>query len=271
MGIPNNIQSFTLFIRPDEKSQLIADNIRKLNLTSSHPLTECDDGDLIIAVGGDGSFIKAVTDTNFSPQKIYTGIHTGTLGFLQNLSEQDIYTLVQYIHHEENLNVQKIYLATIRISFNDGRISEYFALNELLVAGENYSKIYFEEYIQGGLLQKVSASGIIIATSTGDTALSLNTKGAIDFSNNRQLACTLMSPIKNATSENFIDNSIICLEIRLVVKPSKNIQIIIDGIKKNIDTERIKDITVRINTPIQKLAIQDFPKVRVVREKILGY
>ena len=55
--------------------------------------------------------------------------------------------------------------------------------------------------------------GIVIATSTGDTAFSLNANGAIDFSNNFQLVCTLSAPIRNAAYERFITNPIICSKI----------------------------------------------------------
>ena len=84
----NNIKTFTMFVRPDKRSQQIANSIRNLNSGSQKPLIEAEDGDLIIAIGGDGTFIDAVTSTHFSQSKVYVGIHTGTLGFLQNLSDR---------------------------------------------------------------------------------------------------------------------------------------------------------------------------------------
>ena len=68
----NKIRSFRLFVRPDEKSRMLADEIRTLNKEKANPLKETDDGDLVIAIGGDGTFINAVMDTNFSKDKIYT-------------------------------------------------------------------------------------------------------------------------------------------------------------------------------------------------------
>lgn len=270
----NNIKSFQLFVRPDDKSIQIAKNIKELNLKNDTPLKESDDADLVIAIGGDGTFIDAVTNTQFSKEKIYTGIHTGTLGFLQDLSANDIFFLIQYINFERELKTRKVYLSLIKVFLSDGTMHTYFSLNEVLVVGESYSKISFAEYINGELLQNVSGNGIVIATSTGDTAYSLNSSGAIDFSRNFQLVCTLETPIQNAAYERFITNSIICSKIKLVLKKSSNVCIIIDGRKKDIKSELIESVEVSMTDDsnfIRKLDLINFSKVRVVRNKILGY
>ncbi len=269
----NNVKTFRLFVRSDDKSRQIADQIRILNEKAQTPLIESDNADLVIAIGGDGTFIDAVTSTHFSENIIYTGIHTGTLGFLQDLCEKDIFSLIQYINFEEEIKTRKVYTASVEILFKDGSTAQFFALNDVLIAGDNYSKIRFEEHINGEFLQSVTGSGIIIATSTGDTAHSLNANGAIDLSNNCQLVCTLLSPIRNAAYERFISNPIICSEINLILKPSNNISIIIDGKKKELDSDSIKRIVVTMLgcNFINKLDLMNYSKVRIIREKILGY
>lgn len=269
----NNVKTFRLFVRPDEKSMQIADTIRKLNQKTTNPLIESDIADLVIAIGGDGTFIDAVTSTHFSKNIIYTGIHTGTLGFLQDLSEKDIFSLIQYFNHEEELQTREVYIASIDVYLNNGNTLHFFSLNEILVAGDKYSKIGFKEYFNDNFLQEVRGSGIIIATSAGDTAHSLNAGGAIDLSNNCQLVCTLIHPIRNAAYERFIANPIICSKITLDLIPSNNISIIIDGKDKDIDSSSIEKVEVSMlaSNYINKLDIMNFSKVRIIREKILGY
>ena len=270
----NTVKSYTLFVRSDSKSMQIANTIRSLNQTNEHPLLECTDGDLVIAIGGDGTFIDAVTSTNFSRTKIYTGIHTGTLGFLQDLSANDIFSLIKYINFEKELNTRKIYVSSIKVHLKNSSILSFHSLNEVLIVGKDYSKISFSEYINGELLQKISGNGIIISTSTGDTAYSMNSNGAIDFSRNFQLVCTLETPIRNAAYERFITNSIICSQINVVLEPSKNICIIIDGARKAIDSEMIESVEVTMlddSNYINKLELVTFSKVGVIRNKILGY
>lgn len=270
----NTIKSFQLFVRQDEKSIQIANSIRNIASNLSIPIKESQDGDLVIAIGGDGTFIDAVTSTNFSKDKVYTGIHTGTLGFLQDLSANDIISLIQYINFEREINVRKVFISSVKVFLKDGSYREIFSLNEVLVVGKAYSKISFAEYINGELLQNVSGNGIVIATATGDTAYSLNSNGAIDFSRNFQLVCTLETPIKNAAFERFITNPIICSKININLKSSDNICIIIDGKQKEIESKMIESVEVSMandSNYINKLDLMNYSKVRVVRNKILGY
>ncbi len=269
----NEIRSFCLFVRNDSRSESIADSIRELNDCSGKPLQESIDGDLVIAIGGDGTFIDSVTSTNFSKNKIYAGIHTGTLGFMQNLSENEIFTLIKYIQYEKEIKTRKVLVSKVVVNLNNDKTLEFKSLNEVLVVGKNYSKISFSEYVNGELLQNVTGNGIIIATNTGDTAYSMNSGGAIDFSNHFQLVCTLETPIKNAAYERFITNPIICSKVLIIPKISSNISVIIDGITREIIPEEIKDIAVSIDGSdyINKLELESFSKVNIIRNKILGY
>ena len=271
----NEVKTFRLFVRSDSRSQQIANIIRAVNAKNTCPLTESDnDANLVIAIGGDGTFIDAVTTTNFSKDIVYTGIHTGTLGFLQDLCENDIYSLIQYINYEQELQTRKVITAYAEVFLKNGSTQHFFALNEVLVVGKDYSKISFSEYVNGELLQKVTGNGIIISTSTGDTAYSLNANGAIDLSNNCQLVCTLETSIRNAAYERFITNPIICSKIVIALEPAENISIIIDGIKRNIDSSLIKKVEVSMidnSNYINKLDLTNYSKVRIIRNKILGY
>lgn len=268
------LRTFTLFVRPDERSKSIAEKIRVLNSNSSTPLTETNDGDLIIAIGGDGTFIDAVTKTQFSKNKLYTGVHTGTLGFLQDLDEKDIFSLFQYLNFAQVLNTRKVFVPFAKVILKNGVTKQFNALNEVLVSGKDNSKIItFAEYVNGRLLHNVSANGIIISSSTGDTAYSRSAGGAIDLSNNFQLVCTLLTPLMTSVNERFIPNSIICRDATIVLKPSDNISIIIDGVLKDIDSRLIEKVEVSVaeDNYINKLDIMSYDKVDVIRRKLLGY
>lgn len=270
----NKIKTFRLFIRPDEKSQNVAKIIREFNKNSIKPLKEVDDGDLVIAIGGDGTFIDAVTSTKFNKEKVYVGIHTGTLGFFQSLLPSEIYTLIKYFSYEKEINTRKIFVPSIVVNLNDGEKFEFNALNEVVIGGTDYSKITFSEYVNGDLFQKVSACAICIASTNGDTARSMNAGGAIDFSGHSQLIRTLELPIKNATCENFIGNTVICSDLEIALESSNRISIIIDGRPRNIDSNKIKSVQVSMNDNsnyINKFELEAYSKTKIIREKILGY
>lgn len=278
----NTVKTFTLFIRsnknnkalPDEESNRVANTFREINAKFSNPLRETDNGDLIIAIGGDGTFIDAVTSTGFDKTKIYVGVHTGTLGFLQNLSPDEVSSLINYIKHEKEINTRKLLISSVDVFLTNGNTFHYYSLNEILVAGFNYSKISFAEYVNNDFLQNVSGNGISIATNTGDTAYSMNSGGAIDFSDHYQLVCTPLTLIQNAAYERFIRNPIICSKVSIVPKPCDNITIIIDGITKEIDSLSIQKIDVSIldgSNFINKFEFGQYSKCNVIRKKILGY
>lgn len=270
----NNIKTFSLFVRDDEKSKKIADYIRQLSACSNGHLNENENGDLVIAVGGDGTFLRAVNETGFSKDKIYAGIHTGTLGFLQDISENDIYAMIQYLTYQKEISTRRVLIPSISIELVTGEKEGYKAFNEILICGKNYTTIRFSQYINDELLQEVSGNGIIVSSSTGDTAYSMSAGGAIDFSGNFQLIATLLTPIQNKAYPDFILNSIICPRIVVVPQKSDNIQIIIDGIPKQISSEQIQSIEVSMlnsESYINKLEIQKYSKVQIIREKILGY
>lgn len=270
----NTVRTFTLFVRPDKNSRQIAESIRDLNRHSQKPLIETEDGDLIIAIGGDGTFIDSVTSTNFNPSKVYVGIHTGTLGFLQNLSPSEGFALIQYFNYEEEIKTRQMLVSSATVNLLNGETLHFRSLNEVLIAGTDYSNISFAQYVNDELVQNVVGNGIIIATNTGDTAYSMNAGGAIDFSNHFQLVCTLLTPNLNAAYERFITNPIICSKVSIVpTKPSNRISIIIDGIRKDINVSQLKSIDVCLDGSdyIHKFELTKYSKANIVRNKILGY
>ena len=102
----------------------------------------------------------------------------------------------------------------------------------------------------------------------------MNSGGAIDFSNNYQLVCTLETPILNAAYERFITNPIICSQVSIIPKQPSKVSIIIDGITKKINPRHIKSIHVSMldgSNYINKFELENYSKANIIRKKILGY
>lgn len=270
----NTIKTFTLFIRNDPKSEQVANSIRDYNKRSTKPLQEVPKGgDLIIAIGGDGTFLHAVNETDFDKTKVYTGIHTGTLGFLQTISPEESFALIKYFHYEEEINPRKVLVSSVTVNLTNDESIRFHSLNEVLIVGKNYSKISFAEYVNGELLQNVSGNGITVATNTGDTAYSMNSGGAIDFSDHFQLNCKLITPIVNASNERIIQNPIICSKVSIVPKSSDKLSILIDGMPRDIDSTQIESVDVSMldgSNYINKFELKPYSKTDSIKRKILG-
>ena len=63
--------------------------------------------DLAIAIGGDGSFLRMVNNTNFNSNIYYVGINTGTLGFLQEIKPDNLEYFMSSLN-ENNFKVDNI-------------------------------------------------------------------------------------------------------------------------------------------------------------------
>ncbi|MEN9302390.1 MAG: hypothetical protein RL264_819 [Bacteroidota bacterium] len=133
--------------------------------------------DLMISMGGDGTFIKAVNYIRSSEVPIL-GINTGRLGFLANISIAQIENTLDRIYRKE-YEYQKRSLLRVHTDediFGD----ENFALNELtLHKKDTSSMITVHASLDNKYLNSYWADGLIVSTPTGSTAYNLSCGGPI--------------------------------------------------------------------------------------------
>ncbi len=133
--------------------------------------------DLTISMGGDGTFLKTVSYIQDSGVPIM-GINMGRLGFLANISkEQILHTLTQV--KEKQFEFQKRSL--LRVFTEEDIFGEdNFALNELtLHKKDTASMITVHASLDNKYLNAYWADGLIVSTPTGSTAYSLSCGGPI--------------------------------------------------------------------------------------------
>jgi NAD+ kinase len=133
--------------------------------------------DLSFSLGGDGTFIQNVKYVRDSQVPVL-GINTGRLGFLANISKEDLEEamhLVQkkaYVHQKRSL---------IRVETENNLFGEEnIALNEVtLQKKDTSSMITVHARLEGKYLNSYWADGLIVATPSGSTAYSLSCGGPI--------------------------------------------------------------------------------------------
>jgi NAD+ kinase len=133
--------------------------------------------DLTLSIGGDGTFIKTVSYIRDSGVPIL-GINTGRLGFLANISREQVeYTMNQV--RQKKYDFQKRSLLRIKTEeelFGD----DNFALNEVTFhKKDTASMITVHASLDDKYLNSYWADGLIIATPTGSTAYNLSCGGPI--------------------------------------------------------------------------------------------
>jgi NAD+ kinase len=137
-------------------------------------LAHCD---LVLSIGGDGTFLEAVTLVRHLDIPI-AGINSGRLGFLAHIAKDSIDQVFEQLM-ACNFKTQPIDLLEIIIPGQPfGELN--FALNEIAITKrDNASMITVHAWLNGAFLNSYWADGLIIATATGSTAYSLSVGGPI--------------------------------------------------------------------------------------------
>ncbi len=133
--------------------------------------------DMLFSIGGDGTFLEAVTYVRNSGIPI-VGINSGRLGFLADISQDDLLEAIEEIS-QGAYQVKELALLELDalLELEDGF---QYALNEIAVhKRDSSSMITIHAYLNNEFLNSYWADGLIISTPTGSTAYSLSVGGPI--------------------------------------------------------------------------------------------
>jgi NAD+ kinase len=134
--------------------------------------------DLVIVVGGDGTLLHAAR-MMAEYQVPLVGINLGRLGFLVDVSPQDIESSLDPILAGEYQSDRRAMLS-VRVIAEDGLERSYTALNDVVVHKWNTARmIELEMDIDGVFVSAQRSDGLIIATPTGSTAYALSGGGPL--------------------------------------------------------------------------------------------
>ena len=132
--------------------------------------------DLVISMGGDGTFLKCVRYIKDSGVPIL-GINTGRLGFLANVSKDQINDALKDVKDKKYV-FQKRSLLSVQVDGDSNK--EYFALNELAIhKKDSSSMVAINVYLDDNYLNSYWSDGLIVSTPTGSTAYNLSCGGPI--------------------------------------------------------------------------------------------
>ena len=134
--------------------------------------------DLLISFGGDGTFLDTATMIKDSQIPIL-GINAGRLGFLANITQDDIDQAVLAISTKQ-YKIDNRTLLQLNNSMELLNKPCQFALNEItLIKKDSSSMLKIHAEINDRFLNTYWADGLIVATPTGSTAYSLSGNGPI--------------------------------------------------------------------------------------------
>jgi NAD+ kinase len=134
--------------------------------------------DLVIVVGGDGTLLHAARMLAQHGVPL-VGINLGRLGFLVDVSAQDIESILDPILAGEYQSDHRAMLC-VRVVAEDTTERNDSALNDVVIHKWNTARmIELETYIDGVFVSAQRSDGLIIATPTGSTAYALSGGGPL--------------------------------------------------------------------------------------------
>jgi NAD+ kinase len=145
------------------------------------------DLDLMISIGGDGTFLEAITIIRNSGIPI-VGINSGRLGFLANISSVELSRAFDNLLHKKYSIEERslVHLTSKETLFNDFP----YALNEFTLQKTGSSLITIHVAINNEYMTSYWSDGLIISTPTGSTAYSLSLGGPIVTPDSRNFIIT---------------------------------------------------------------------------------
>ncbi len=148
-----------------------------------------DDVDFLLSIGGDGTFLEAVSFVRDSGIPVI-GFNTGRLGFLANISKENVAESIDAIfNHDYTLEKRSL----IELVGPEGNLQEFpYALNEFAIQKKGTGMISVEISMNGEHINTYWADGLIVSTPTGSTGYSMSVGGPIVIPGSRNF---ILSPI----------------------------------------------------------------------------
>lgn len=161
---------YALIIRNNDESLIIANELRRRINGEENELNP----DIVIAIGGDGTILKAVHNY---PKSITFGIHTGHLGFYANYSKEDIDLLIDDINNK-NYKIDSLDYLEATFKDKNGKIYNEFALNEFIILSPSRT-LNLNVFIDNEYFERFRGTGFSVSTPYGSTAYNKSLGGSV--------------------------------------------------------------------------------------------
>ena len=150
------------------------------------------EADYAVSMGGDGTFLETASRVQDKGIPII-GVNTGRMGFLADISGDDIEQAIQHIYQGECCTQPR---SVIALSYSKGHPHTYpYALNEVAVLKrDNSSMISIRVDINGEYLTTYQADGLIVNTPTGSTGYALSVGGPVMTPQGGMFGITAVAP-----------------------------------------------------------------------------
>lgn len=198
---------------------------------TSHEIVARDDlvrqSDLVVAVGGDGSFLASGRSVLVQNKPI-TGVNMGRLGFLTDISPNEVSSVLHEVltgkyHHEART------VLSAQIIRHNEVISEHVGINDVVIHKRSVARmVELDVYLNNRFLSSYHADGLIVSSPTGSTAYALSSGGPILQGNLEVLTLVPICP-HTLTQRPIVIDANTQQRIEVTKRNDNNLQVSVDG------------------------------------------
>lgn len=222
----------------------------------------CKTCDALVTLGGDGTLISVVR-RSFAYEIPVFGVYAGTLGFLADVSMDELDAFVQNLtigHYR--VDERSVLEATINKDTQDMKI---YAFNDIVLTRPSISNmINIETLVDGKAFNTYYGDGVIVSTPTGSTAYNLSAGGPVLFPLTHVFTLTPICP-HSLTQRAVVLPSTFTVEMRT---PKNRAVMIIDG-QDMYEFEQGQSVHIRLALKTAKLIHrEEFNYFEVLKEKL---
>jgi NAD+ kinase len=190
------------------------------------------EANLVVALGGDGTVLRAVQMLDGRDVPIFA-VNVGTLGYLTEVAPEGfVKKIVKWMTGKEGSDffLDRRMMVRAELASRDARPAvSWRAVNEVVLEKQTSGHtIWLDVSINEEKFARYSADGLIVATPTGSTAYSLSARGPLVSPRHRALLVTPVSP------HMLFDRSLVLdanESVHIKVVGSRAVDVAIDGRK----------------------------------------
>lgn len=167
------MRKFAIAAKKDEESSTLEIKMKE-TLIHAGWQEDKQSPELVICIGGDGTFLYAVHKyMDLSDQVSFIGVHTGTLGFFTDYTKEEAENCLKDLIEKEP-TYREVSLLEIQCDEKDS----VYALNEMRI--ENIIRTQeLEVKIDDEHFESFRGTGMCVCTQMGSTAYNRSLKGAV--------------------------------------------------------------------------------------------
>ena len=203
---------------------------------------------LNLCIGGDGAFLRAVHQSNYS-QIPFVGINTGHLGFFQEILIPNIDTFIEQFINKDYF-VEELDLVEMEINFHSSvKPMKRLALNEFAVRNFELKIAHLEVFVDDIHLQSFAGDALLVSTPSGSTAYNFSAGGSILYQSLKGFQLTPIAPINSKAYRSLMHSIVLSSETKLEMKQNEkdrgmDLLIVIDGTSVKYDKVKSMKFTI---------------------------